>query len=320
MSFPVKRWMLKTGSVNFFVEIAVFEDEVAVRTYREPSNDHVKAGLTSDRSLIQKGTSLALEVVGRRAHVNSFGTVGPHPLVAEFRETVFNAGVLSASLEGKLFFNYGVNCLRRSDLESGMFGAREQEAPNIFTFTIDPATGRVFAPTSNWTEGANRRSKGYRTSVVMGRQLAAMVFIPERGTPFTECSVIGLCDERYGFKSNVPGWDIREKSSKGVTDADIAELLPTIRLVRGGGSLAADEVGTVEVAVCTNSGAILHDWDGEVFLEQTGGYLPMLRVPVTNGLGRFRVMPLGLDSGDQFKVKVGFRLFSGVLDVPFVVK
>ena len=56
-----------------------------------------------------------------------------------------------------------------------------------------------------------------------------------------------------------------------------------------------------------------------LYLEETGGYLPMKRVQTVGGLARFKVGALGLKAGDAFKVKVGLRNFSGMLDVPFEV-
>ena len=45
----------------------------------------------------------------------------------------------------------------------------------------------------------------------------------------------------------------------------------------------------------------------------------MKRVQTVGGLARFKVGALGLKAGDAFKVKVGLRNFSGMLDVPFEV-
>ena len=56
-----------------------------------------------------------------------------------------------------------------------------------------------------------------------------------------------------------------------------------------------------------------------LFLEETGGYLPKRRVLAPGGSASFNVSATGLDPGDTFKVKVGFRNYSGLLDVPFEV-
>lgn len=59
-------------------------------------------------------------------------------------------------------------------------------------------------------------------------------------------------------------------------------------------------------------------WHGKIpetetaFVSTTAGYISKQRVTLNNGKGRFKWMPLGLDSGDQATVQVGFRLFSGI--------
>ena len=44
-----------------------------------------------------------------------------------------------------------------------------------------------------------------------------------------------------------------------------------------------------------------------IYLVQDGGYLPKLKIPVTNGSGSFKVVTTGMDSGDVVRVKMGFR-------------
>ena len=59
--------------------------------------------------------------------------------------------------------------------------------------------------------------------------------------------------------------------------------------------------------------------NSEAYLESTGGYLPKTRVPIVDGLGSFKVTALGLDTDDEFKVKIGFRNLTGVHDVNYKV-
>ena len=57
-----------------------------------------------------------------------------------------------------------------------------------------------------------------------------------------------------------------------------------------------------------------------VYLESTGGYLPKTRVTTTNkGLGTFKVTALGLASSETFKVKIGLRNYTGVVDVAYTI-
>ena len=55
-------------------------------------------------------------------------------------------------------------------------------------------------------------------------------------------------------------------------------------------------------------------WDGWR-IDAVDGYAPHKRVEVTNGLGRFRVMALGLLSGETMRVKVGHRFNTSLVEV-----
>jgi hypothetical protein len=44
-----------------------------------------------------------------------------------------------------------------------------------------------------------------------------------------------------------------------------------------------------------------------IFLVQSDGYLPKLKIPVTNGAGSFKVVTTGMDTGDIVRVKMGFK-------------
>lgn len=57
----------------------------------------------------------------------------------------------------------------------------------------------------------------------------------------------------------------------------------------------------------------------DIYLEHTGGYLPSQRVSITNGTGSFKVGALGMTSGDEFRVKIGFRNYHGLADVNYTV-
>ena len=83
------------------------------------------------------------------------------------------------------------------------------------------------------------------------------------------------------------------------------------------------EVGD-EIGIFDSNGIV--DSDGntinhatDVYLEHTGGYLPHHRISITDGTGSFKVGALGMTSGDMFKVKIGFRSYTGLADVNYTV-
>jgi hypothetical protein len=66
-------------------------------------------------------------------------------------------------------------------------------------------------------------------------------------------------------------------------------------------SLVEDGTNSVEVTVTTLSGI------STVYLEQVRGIINTTRVPLTNGVGKFKIMSLGLSAGDVAEVKLGFK-------------
>lgn len=44
-----------------------------------------------------------------------------------------------------------------------------------------------------------------------------------------------------------------------------------------------------------------------VYLEQVHGIVPQVKIPLTNGQGSFTVLTLGMNSGDEIEVKLGFK-------------
>jgi hypothetical protein len=52
----------------------------------------------------------------------------------------------------------------------------------------------------------------------------------------------------------------------------------------------------------------------EVFLETTGGQIARPRLKLEDGQGSVAVQASALEPGERFKVKAGFRHFSGVAE------
>jgi hypothetical protein len=120
-----------------------------------------------------------------------------------------------------------------------------------------------------------------------------------------------------GYYSNLTGW----AENVGFNYlGHMADALPTIRLTSGSTNktITADGTETVEFKIVDKNGTTI-DQDTTVYLESTGGYLPKSRIDVVNGIGSFKTTAMGLTSGDTYKVKLGFRTMSGLLDVNFEV-
>jgi hypothetical protein len=75
------------------------------------------------------------------------------------------------------------------------------------------------------------------------------------------------------------------------------ELMPEINVTS---SAQTDDILTVNFDVTS-------DKVDFIYLVQDSGYLPKLKIPVTNGSGSFKVVTTGMNSGDLVRVKMGFK-------------
>jgi hypothetical protein len=145
----------------------------------------------------------------------------------------------------------------------------------------------------------------------LGTPSNLFIYQPFADMPLTECSMTLKYNLSLGYRSNVDGF-IEASDYNYLTDLDLA--FPTMEMVSGGGMVEPDGYTEVTVRLASAEGK-----DTTLYLEETGGYLPMKRVQTVGGVATFKVGALGLQTGDAFKVKVGLRNFSGMLDVPFEV-
>lgn len=174
----------------------------------------------------------------------------------------------------------------------------------------------------------SRNTKGHplRESRRFGAPVALMVYQPFMDTHFTDSSITLKYNKGSGFSTNIGDWengvDHREMFEMSGTGYNylghMKEALPGFTVTSGGGSIDADGYDTVEFKMVDSTGATINHAT-DVYLEHTGGYLPSQRIHITGGTGSFKVGALGMESGDTFKVKIGFRNYTGVTDVEYTV-
>ena len=149
----------------------------------------------------------------------------------------------------------------------------------------------------------------------LGAPSCLFIYQPFADVPFTQCGMTLKYNVSKGFNSNITGW---VAATDNDYQSNLETELPTMKLISGGGNIAAGATGAVSLQMVDGAGNLLAR-SSTLYLEETGGFLPLKRVAVANGLAGFNVMAMGLEAGQTFKVKVGFRTYSGVLDVPFQV-
>ena len=161
------------------------------------------------------------------------------------------------------------------------------------------------------------KSHPLRTTKTIGGSVGSLYcYKPFTDTSFMDCSYTLSYNSDYGFSTNITtDWT---KGTGYNYIGDLGEALPSFVVTSGGNSIDADGYDTVEFKMVDSSGATINH-ASDIYLEHTGGYLPHHRVSITDGTGSFKVGALGMSSGDTFKVKIGFRTYTGIADVNYTV-
>ena len=161
----------------------------------------------------------------------------------------------------------------------------------------------------------NNKVHPLRSSRQYGAPAALFCYRPFTDTSFNDCSYTLKYNKAYGFSTNIDGWT---NGSSYNYLADLGEALPTFVVTSGGSSIDADGYDTVEFKMVDGDGSTINH-ASDIYLDSTGGYLPQHRVAITDGTGSFKVGALGMTSGETFKVKIGFRSYTGLTDVDYTV-
>ena len=205
-----------------------------------------------------------------------------------------------------------------SDAACWVIGVGFNTLPSIGEMSQTPVQGRF-----HYTQAAfnaisyshNNKVHPLRFARQYGAPAALFCYRPFTDTTFTDCSYTIKYNKGYGFSTNLDGWT----SGSGYNYVtELGEALPSFNVTSGGGSIDADGYDTVNFQMVDSNGNIINHAT-DVYLENTGGYLPQHRVSITNGTGSFKVGALGMTSGDTFKVKIGFRSYTGLADVTYTV-
>lgn len=178
----------------------------------------------------------------------------------------------------------------------------------------DVAAWHVYATEANTLYLANAYAETFSAktpqstySSLVGSLPVAILYVPWNSSTITDVSIALNIDE-----------DSKVICGDGVTVSQLqgnlkdwrASMIPSIEIT-GQSSALPDEVVTLTATV-SRLGSVATECDSELCLETTGGFLPLQRVKLTNGVATFNVVARYLTSGDTFKVKAGFRNYSGL--------
>ena len=204
--------------------------------------------------------------------------------------------------------------------------AREKTDMACWVIGIKP-TKALSANFNALANSYNTKAHPLRSARQYDSPAALFVYHVFSSDKFTDCSLTLKYNREFGFSTNVidnwtVGTDDKElfkTSGNGYNYmGQMSEAFPHFEITSGGDAIDAGATDTVNFKMVDNDDTLIEK-SSEAYLESTGGYLPKTRVPITDGLGSFKVTALGLESGDEFKVKIGFRNLTGVHDVSYTV-
>lgn len=179
---------------------------------------------------------------------------------------------------------------------------------SLYAIGLDLAGNRWGEPFNTYAVTKATKETQHALALAMGVILPVHIFIPTMDCDFTECGILVHVHPDLGLTSDVPA-EIR--SAAPLIDRITLRLTAPAEVVAGGTARCVvdvlDGTGTPFARDCM------------VYLESTGAYLPKQRIGVIAGRADFDAVALGLVAGDAFRIKAGFKHYSGVTDATIAV-
>lgn len=154
-------------------------------------------------------------------------------------------------------------------------------------------------------------AQAYHASVLQTHPLGH-ILVPFKSSPIEEWSLGFNVFEPALIKAS-PNIDV----IPAITLAMVREeVLPVVRFVGDSSvdALPGDEV-VINFRLESPQGEPITDSNAEVYLEATAGYLVGRRIKTVGGQGSTSFRPDGMVAGENAKIKVGFKYFSGTDDL-----
>jgi hypothetical protein len=226
---------------------------------------------------------------------------------AMFRRRPIPGLLLSSTLDGRIFEELGGVCL---DLD-GMLGKGEWADRGNWVFPLDHA-GIPQVPFNRFVMTRETKARTPRLLATAVRNCSLQIYAPFAICDFDSCSFSVALHRDFGLVGNLdPGVEVTYADVLRGAHKPFAEIALSTDAI----DLAPDAYGTVTAQLVDGTGKAIRDADAELYLEPTGGYLPKQRISTEKGKAKFRVGALGLEVGDSFRVKVGFRHFTSVAEL-----
>lgn len=216
---------------------------------------------------------------------------------------------IDQSLAGQHIRIHSIFNVRR---DAGFFGSGESDEPVVVAFPLDMTSGYTLSPINVLVESFLSKRPSNMTKVGLNQQWPVLMAVPYPGAPFSEASFVVRNDAAYVLSSNIAGW---ETITAPPPNGSIVGTLPTIALSASSVDVDADSEVEIDLQIIDQDGSMDARGSHRIYLEETGGFLPLRRVSTAQGHGSFRISTRGMRAGDVFKVKAGFRNYTGCDEV-----
>jgi len=235
--------------------------------------------------------------------VNRHGPVTPG---RSFPDAVVDGSVFADRLSKIPFRELGSVCL---DLDHAR-GLHEGSDMARWMFPLEPS-GAPALPYNVRALTCDNKVTGTRHLMVNQTDCALVVFVYFAGLDLTESSFLVVGHPAHGAVGALAD------RAKMIAPED--QVLYSVKsepriALSGPDTVAAAGEAQIGIKLTSSGGRAISGIDTELFLEATGGHLPMTRVPIIGSKGTFRVTAPWNAPGDEFKIKAGFRHVTGLAE------
>ena len=214
------------------------------------------------------------------------------------------------SMESMVLSEIGRHIFRPTIGNTTICGAGERNdfAAFVLPFGSDGAVSEVY---NHFTESGGVKGVVPRNGRLRGAQPIFILYSDVANAPLDDWTMIYIDSSPFVLEDGTAG--LWQPAPNGF---NLYSLLPTLT-VEAPAIVDANGVATMSVKLSRNEKTL--NYSGELALEAVSGYLPKRRVTVENGVGTFKAMALGLDAGDQVRVKIGTRNITGLAEAQITV-
>ena len=277
---------------NCHVKLDVTADHVRVVFF-------VTAGDQTEENAIQPAESVD-------PFLDSYANVPRFQL--ENRKQWFSGEYLGAEYADLIITPVGIAHL---DRDVNTLGSAEMDGIGMFVFPVDKKF-QALAPYNAFSQTFQMKREP-RTMRLMGdTEWPVIMTLPYPGAPFTEANFVVRNRAGNAFISNLTGWKVTADRPE---NDGILGTLPGIKLSAAEVTTSPNGSVNLEATVIDSNGATVPGGSFTIYLEETGGFVPLRRIKTANGKASFRVSAMGMLAGETFKVKAGFRNYSGCAEV-----